>query len=366
MFKLKVLATAVLFIFSVVVAVRPCVFLCANEQIKTGDILKSPEEANNFRFSSFLTWHCLVDLFDQKKTTVVRVIGINNIPDNDKQSGNDQDTSILPQTVLSGSGFFVSDNAYIITAASIVASAHVLWVEYLGLSYAAECIGYDPALNIAVIRLLQPPEKLEIIDITSSDIHTLSKIGDFIALIGCKLDLDPAPSLGNVVGKNIAYGDHVFLTTYLRADIEFCGGESGAPVFDLDGNLVGMMIAALPELHSSFVLPKRAIQRAYDDIIQFGHVSYGAIGIEIHAEYKLGIGQQIIVSRVLHDSNAEKCGLRAGDILISMDDWSIKHREDLHNALFFSHPGKDMKIIVIRNGQKIELTMQVEQSIPKQ
>lgn len=308
----------------------------------------------------FLWRDCVRDVFNQRKTAVVRVIGIHN---NQNEEG-DQDAN-NSQAVLSGSGFFVSDHAHVVTAASIVSTAHVLWVEYLGLSYAAECVGYDPALNIAVVRLLQPPEAFDAVDITPVDDHEIANTGDFAIFVGCRLELDPAPALGNVVGKNISYGEHVFVTTYLRSDIEFCGGESGAPVFNLDGQLIGMMVAALPELRSSFILPRRAIKRAYDDIMNVGIVMYSSLGIEIHAEYKVNTGQQIVISRVLHDSSAERCGLRAGDVLVAMDNFAIKYREDLHNALFFSRPGDNMQITVLRDGEELSFQMQLEQSVAK-
>ncbi|MDR0595164.1 MAG: S1C family serine protease [Puniceicoccales bacterium] len=310
----------------------------------------------------FAFGECVSDIFERSKNSVVRVIGVVGAQEEGEQ---DSEAVQQMQPVLSGTGFFVSDRVHVVTAASIVSYARVLWVEYRGLSYAAECVGYDPATNIAVIRLLQPPESFEAVDIHDADEHSLARIGEFAIFIGCRLDLDPAPALGNIVGKNISYGERAFVTTYLRSDIEICGGESGAPVFDLRGNLIGCMVAALPELHSSFILPKRAIRRVYDDIIKLGKVTYGAIGIDIHAEYKMGIGQQIIISRVVHDSYAEKSGLQAGDILVSMNSFTIKHREDLHNALFFAHPGSDMRIVVMRNGEPYEFTMKVDQSVTK-
>jgi S1-C subfamily serine protease len=305
---------------------------------------------------------CVTDVFERNKNSVVRVIGIVNPQDEGKS---EDEVTQQPHPLLSGTGFFVSDMAHVVTAASIVSSAHVLWIEYLGLPYAAECVGYDAATNIAVLRLLQPPESFAVVDIHDTNEHALARIGEFAVFVGCRLDLDPAPAMGNIVGKNISYGERTFVTTYLRSDMEFCGGESGSPVFDLNGNLIGCMVAALPELHSSFILPKRALKRVYDDILAFGKVSYGAMGIDIHATYKLGVGQQIVISRVAHDSYAEKSGLLAGDILVSMNNFSIKHREDLHNALFFARPGSEMHIVVMRNGEHHELTMKVDQSVIK-
>ncbi|MDR1255884.1 MAG: S1C family serine protease [Puniceicoccales bacterium] len=349
---LRVFAAAVFFFYGNL--------LCATEVERSNGAEEKFSLANLCEGAAFGEY--VSTTFERYKNSVVRVVGVVSLPEEGKQ---EDDSAPQTQHVLSGTGFFVSDKAHVLTAASIVSSARVLWVEYRGLSYAAECVGYDAATNIAIIRLLQPPESFEIVGIGDSDEHALARIGEFAIFIGCRLDLDPAPAIGNIVGKNIAYGERTFVTTYLRSDIELCGGESGAPVFDLDGDLIGCMVAALPELHSSFILPKRALKRICDDIIKLGKVTYGAIGIDIHAEYKLGLGQQIIVSRVVHDSYAEKSGLLAGDVLLSMNNFSIKHREDLHNALFFAHPGSDMHIVVMRGDECHELTMKVDQSVAK-
>lgn len=344
-------------IFSVISFVFLCVSIHA-ENVGAFDFNK--QSIDNLHNIEFFSKNCIKDVFNKHKFAVVRVISIaNQTVDSAKES--DQ-----KQQVMSGTGFFVSDRAYIITSASLVHNANNIWVEHHGLTYSAECIGLDKSTNIAVIRILQIPEKFNFVDIFSNvNEHSLPAIGEFAVFVGCKFELDPSADFGIISGKNITYGDRAFVTTYLRSTLSFVGGESGSPVFNVNGDLIGVMIAALPEINSSFILPKRALGRIYNDIVSVGKVNYGSIGIEIHAEYKLGVGQQIIVSRVTADSSASRCGLQAGDILLKMGNFEIKHREDVHNALFFSKPLSDMDISVMRNDKCKNLKCTIDPSLAK-
>ena len=337
------------------------VFLCLSssaEDVDLGDC--SDKHISNSQNIGSISKNCIKDVFNKYKFSVVRVISITS------QAADEASDADKKQQIMSGSGFFVSDRAYIMTSASLVHNANAIWVEHNGLTYSAECIGIDKSTNIAVIRIVQVPEKFDFVDIFSNtNENTLPSIGEFAVLVGCKFELDPSADFGIISGKNITYGDRVFVTTYLRSTLSFVGGESGSPVFDVDGELIGVMIAALPEMNSSFILPKRALGRIYNDIVSVGSVSYCAIGMEIYAEYKLSVGQQIIVSRVTPGSSANKCSLQSGDILLRMGNFEIKHREDVHNALFFARPGADMDISVMRDDSILNLKCTIDPSAVK-
>ena len=125
----------------------------------------------------------------------------------------------------------------------------------MGLSYAAKLIGKDPVTNLAVIELLKKPEQFQHITLQEFSSYEHIQCGALVVSIGCALGLAPAPNLGIISGENIIFGNRAFVASYLRSNIEICGGESGAPVFDSSGNLRGVLIASLPELHSSFIIP---------------------------------------------------------------------------------------------------------------
>ncbi|MDR2629137.1 MAG: S1C family serine protease [Puniceicoccales bacterium] len=294
----------------------------------------------------------LRNIFNSKKSSIVRVVCVAKAEEGTKADANGS------KQVLGGTGFFVSNKAHILTAASIVKNSQMIWVDYRGVSYPAECIGTDLQTNVAVLRLLQPPNEFDIVDVSENNAMALTEIGSFVVFVGCKLGMDPLPELGNVTGKNIAYGDNTFVTTYLRTNLMFCGGESGAPVFELDGKLSGMMIASLPEMASSFILPRRALSKVVDAIIGNGAMKHPKLGIEVQSECRFNRGQEIVISKVVAGSEAEKAGLVVGDIIKKVGNFDVNYREDLYNAVFFECQNGQIAITILREGK--ELSFQVK------
>jgi serine protease Do len=292
------------------------------------------------------------DVFNSKKNSIVRVVCVAKA-----EEGIKADASSAKQ-ILAGTGFFISNKAHILTAASIVKNSQMIWVDYGGISYSAECMGVDLQTNVAVLRLLQPPNEFGIVDISENNAMALTEIGSFIVFVGCKLGTDPLPELGNVTGKNITYGDNAFLTTYLRTNLMLCGGESGAPVFELDGKLSGMMIASLPEMASSFILPRRALSRVVDAIISNGAMKHPKLGIEVQSECRFNRGQELVISKVIAGSESEKSGLAVGDVIKKVGNFDVNYREDLYNAVFFECQNGQIAIVVLREGK--ELSFQVK------
>jgi S1-C subfamily serine protease len=292
------------------------------------------------------------NIFNSKKNSIVRVVCVAKA-----EEGARADANSVKQ-VLAGTGFFISNKAHILTAASIVKNSQMIWIDYGGISYSAECIGVDLQTNVAVLRLLQPPNEFGIVDIGENNARALTEIGSFIVFVGCKLGMDPLPELGNVTGKNISYGGNAFLTTYLRTNLMFCGGESGAPVFELDGKLSGMMIASLPEMASSFILPRRALSKVVDAIISNGAMKHPKLGIEVQSECRFNRGQEIVISKVIAGSEAEKAGLTVGDVIRKVGNFDVNYREDLYNAVFFECQNGQIAISILREGK--ELSFQVK------
>ncbi|MDR1433132.1 MAG: S1C family serine protease [Puniceicoccales bacterium] len=293
------------------------------------------------------------DIFNGKKTSIVRVVCVL------KPNHGGGDESNVKQ-VVAGTGFFVSDRAHVLTAASVVKNVQMIWIDYMGISYAAECIGADTQTNVAVLKLLHPPSEFGVIDVAENDPRKLTEIGAFVVFVGCKLGMDPSPDLGIVCGKNISYSDNAFPTTYLRTNLMFCGGESGAPVFGLDGDLAGMMVVSLPEMAASFILPKRALSKVFNGIVSSGAVRHAKIGIEVRAEPMLDSGQEIIIAKVISESEAEKAGLRVGDRIRKVGDFEAHYKEDLHNALFFYGGGEFIDVVVDRDGKELSFHVKTE------
>lgn len=287
-------------------------------------------------------------IFNDKKSAIVRVVCSynENVPQN--------------KQVLAGTGFLVSSQGHILTTSSIAKGAESIRVDYYGMSYPAECIGYDSSTNVAVLKLLQSPINCTTIDISEDDISKLTPIGSVVVFVGCKFGMDPSPDLGLITGKNISYSDHSFLTTYLRTTLSFSGGESGAPVFDINGDFCGMMIASLPEMNASFILPRRALSKIFNDITTNGMSKHCKLGIEVHPEHILGQRQVLVVSNVISGSTAASAGIVPGDIIQRINDTTITYKEDLYNALFFAKTNQPLDIEIVRTGESIHLSIMPE------
>ncbi|MDR2812598.1 MAG: S1C family serine protease [Puniceicoccales bacterium] len=287
-------------------------------------------------------------LWNRRRDSVVKVMGT--------KKGNDGS-----ENLLFGTGFFADWEGNVLTTATIVTEAENLWVEYQELSYAAIIVGKDPVTNIAVISLLKKPEHF--VPILLPECHTataeITAEGSIVVAISCALGMEPAPIGGLITGKNIIWGSRVFATTYLRSDIGMCGGESGAPVFNSDGSLCGTLIASLPELHSSFIIPKHALARIFKDIVQHKNVSYCAAGFSARGQISEAGGKEVVISAIdaqkIRYSGMET--LQLGDIIIKIDAQNIVHESDIADILFFKNPEDILHIQVIRNGKTFQIAI---------
>jgi serine protease Do len=344
--------------FSYFAAVLFLLFACSLQPSSTGAAV-SPKAKRDHRGDPVQERaqvpfeNCVRNVFSAKKKAIVRVVSVLR-----QEHGTTDDQ--MAKQIISGTGFFVSDRAHVVTAASIAKNVQTIWVDYMGTSYAAECIGMDLHTNVAVLRLLHPPSEFGIVNLAEENQQKLCEIGSFAVFIGCRLGTDPSPELGTIAGKNICCGDNTFLTTYLRTNFIFCGGESGAPVFELDGELAGMMVASLPDMASSFMLPKRALAKVFGEIMANGFVKHPKIGIDVRAEYKLGVGQEMVISKVTAGSEADRAGLHVGDTLKKAGIFDVRYKEDLCNALFFCCRGGKLDITVIRDGKELPFAVKNE------
>jgi serine protease Do len=272
-----------------------------------------------------------------QKDAVVKVMGI-------KKSSDGQ------ENLLFGTGFFADSNGHVLTTATITAEAESLWIEYGGLSYAATVVGKDPVTNVAVIQLLKKPESFRAVSWPPDASGAVAE-GSVIVSIGSAFAMEPAPTLGLVTGKNIALGDRVFVTTYLRSDIAIHGGESGAPVFNAGGGLCGMLIASLPELQASFTLPVRASERIFRDIISNKSAKYCAAGFSARGGISDAAAKEVTISAIDKEKIKYIGGemLEVGDVIQAMDGQKIVNESDIADILFFKKPGDRLDMQVLRH-----------------
>ncbi len=290
----------------------------------------------------------VIDVFNENKNAVVRVKGVYEQESEDGQ----------PEIILKiGTGFFISKEGHILANATRTMGARRIWVEHLGVDYATEFLGGDSVNNIALLRLVTLPEEFGVIRM--GETQELPEPGTAAIAISFYLDFDAAPSLGMVQNFARRYGNSIFPTTFLRMSISNDLGEGGSPILDLNGRLIGMMIAALPDIRSSFALPSRAVTRIRDDLLFQGEVQYSWIGMEVQSDLDPETGQ-VVINKVIEGTPAFEAGIRSGDFLQRVGEFPIREVEDYPNASFFTRPGQFVTVEILRGAEPLTFNLRVQ------
>ncbi len=260
-----------------------------------------------------------------------------------------------PASHFVGTGFFISRDGYVVTAANVVFGADRVWVESDEVGYLTEVAGLDRLTNVAILRLKAVPPELHFLRFPTE--AQLPPIGTQILSISSELGMAPGPSLGLVTGRNTTYGERVLPTVYLRTSLDLSGGENGAPVFDLNGNLLGMAIIGLPETRSSFVLPIRALERVRDDVLFSGEVTFAHFGFTTIQIPDQGRRHRVVIEAIEPDGPAASAGILVDDTLRRVGAFSIERDDDLRQAFFFTRPQENVEVVVERGGQEVTLRL---------
>lgn len=312
----------------------------------SGQAQPNPDGANG----SFISLQRrVVELHEDASSAVVRVKAAFNTNDGESE---DQPPRV---SLRVGTGFFVSREGHVVTNSSVAGGANRVWVELNDLPFAAEVLGSDAESNFALLRLVNPPKTHGVLPLTPDDPPA---IGNFVVAITAPLDLAPTPSLGLASGRDRGFAQRVFPIRFLRVSIPANPGEGGSPVLDLSGRLVGMMIASIPELRSSYVLPARAILRLRDDILFHGGVRPGWAGMDVLERIESGI-RTIYIERIAEGSPAEIAGLQTGDQLLQMDGNPVQGIEDIREASFYARIGQVLSFRIRRGNDLLDVPLTI-------
>lgn len=257
-----------------------------------------------------------------------------------------------------GTGFIISRSGHILTNSSIAYGAERLWAEHQDIPYLLEEVGHDPSTNVSLLKFITPPPEFTIIPLDNGG--STPAITSFVLGVTMPLEFDPSPSWGIITGRESYFGNRFFPAVYLRTTIPAAPGAGGSPVFDLQGQFVGMVVASVPDIYSSYVLPARALIRVRDELLFSGRVSHAFLGIEINEETGVEFGRRVTVTDVLEEGPAALAGIKAGDILIEFAERRIERFHDFVDAVFFVRPGQEVSVVLWRGGEKITTSMKVQ------
>ncbi len=246
---------------------------------------------------------------------------------------------------LAGSGFYMDPNGTIFTSYTIGGESWNIVVCQGDAKYPAERILGDPRSGIAILRV-----KARTPFLTEGNSSELS-VASPVIVVGYPLDLSVTSNFGTV-------GE--FTNGHICANLPVERGEGGAPLLNLKGEVVGVLISRSEREGECFALPIEAAEKAYHDFLRFGEVRPGWMGITV-VNCPGGKGP-VQVKDILDGSPATNSGLKKGDALLRVGGIKVNSAEDVVSASFYLTAGDHVPLIVLRDGK--EITIQVEAGQP--
>jgi serine protease Do len=253
---------------------------------------------------------------------------------------------------LSGTGFFVDPNGTLYTSYSVGGESGDIVVILGETRHPAKRMVSDLRSGIAILKI--DAETPFLAFGKSRDLAVASPV----MAVGYPLDLPASPSFGMVGGFDIKYLGRYFATTHIRANVPVQRGEGGAPLLNLHGEVVGILISSLDQGSGSFALPIEAAEKVRKDFLRFHEVRRGWLGIEVGTLEAPVEKSTAFVKDVLPDSPALKAGILQGDVLLRVGERAIASSDDVRDASFFLTADDSTSVRVARGEDQFDLTLQ--------
>ena len=265
-----------------------------------------------------------------------------------------------------GSGFIIKENGMVITNNHVIAGADDILIKVNSKEYKAKVVGADPYMDIAVLKM-QTKDKFKTVAFGNSD---KARVGDWVVAIGNPFGLGGTVTSGIVSARNRDIG----MTRYddfIQTDASINQGNSGGPLFNLKGEVVGINTAIIAPGQSGsigigFAIPSNAASKIIDQLVNYGETRRGWLGVriqevtkEIAEAVELKKPEGALVASVGEKSPADKAGIKAGDIILEFDGKKIDKMRTLPRVVANTKVGKNVKVQIWRNKKLISKNLKL-------
>ncbi|WP_299847678.1 Do family serine endopeptidase [uncultured Roseovarius sp.] len=275
-----------------------------------------------------------------------------------------QDGDRPRRTSALGSGFVISEDGFVVTNNHVIESADEIIIEfYSGKELEAKVIGTDPKTDIALLKV-ETDEPLAFVSFGNSDI---ARVGDWVVAMGNPLGQGFSVSAGIVSARNRAlsgtYDD------YIQTDAAINRGNSGGPLFNLDGEVIGVNTAILSPNGGSigigFSMASNVVTKVVDQLKEFGETRRGWLGVRIQDvtdDVAEAIGLEKVAGALVTDvpeGPAAESGMQSGDVIMSFDGKEVADTRGLVRQVGNTEVGKTVRVVVFREGktQTLKVTL---------
>ena len=267
-----------------------------------------------------------------------------------------------------GSGVVISEDGYILTNNHVVADADEILVTFSEEEkYEAKIVGKDPKTDIALIKIeVDKPIPAAIL----GDSDKL-RVGDWVVAIGNPFGLGSTVTAGIVSAKGRVIGAGPY-DNFIQTDASINPGNSGGPLFNLDGEVIGINTAIVSQSGGNvgigFAIPINMAKSVMPQLKERGKVVRGELGVSIQSitpaikeKFGLKTEEGALVAEVMKGSPADKGGLKMGDVIINFDGKKVKAMKTLPSIVADTPVGKEVEILIIRKGKEKRLTVKVRE-----
>lgn len=264
----------------------------------------------------------------------------------------------------SGSGFLISSDGFVVTNNHVIDGVEKVFVRlHNGKDLEAEIVGTDAETDIALLKVTGSdftPFKIGNIDKT--------KVGSWALAIGAPFGFDQTVTAGIISAKGRSVGDQYI--PYIQTDVAINPGNSGGPLIDMNGRVVGVNSKILSTSGGSnglsFSIPIDLAMDVVNQIKDTGQVVRGYLGVnyqevsyDLARSFGLDKSQGALINVVAPNSPAERSGIKIGDIVLKIDGKTIKNSTELPFIIGRYRPGQSAKLNIVRNGEKMSLTVNI-------
>ena len=283
------------------------------------------------------------------------------------QGGDDQAPNRPPRRVNSlGSGFIVDAAGVVITNNHVIADADEITVILTdGTRLKAEVVGKDTKTDLAVLRV-KPTKPLKAVKFGDSD---KVRLGEWVIAIGNPFSLGGSVTAGIVSARNRDINSGPY-DNYIQTDAAINRGNSGGPLFNLDGDVIGVNTAIISPSGGSigigFAVPSKVVQAVASSLQQFGEIRRGWLGVkiqqvtdEIAESLNIKPARGALIAGIDDKGPAKPAGIEAGDVIIKFDGKDIKEMRDLPRIVADTPVNKDVEVIIVRKGKEEKKTVKL-------
>src|SRR5450432_3109229 len=281
--------------------------------------------------------------------------------------GGDRSGDMQPRKTNSlGSGFIVDTSGIVVTNNHVIADADEINVIMNdGTKIKAELVGVDKKTDLAVLKF-KPAKPLIAVNFGDSD---KLRLGEWVIAIGNPFSLGGTVTAGIVSARNrdISSGPY---DNYIQTDAAINRGNSGGPLFNLDGEVIGVNTLIISPSGGSigigFAVPSKTVAGVVDSLRQFGELRRGWLGVriqqvtdEIAESLSIKPPRGALIAGVEEKGPAKPAGIEPGDVVVKFDGKDIKEMRDLPKIVAETPVGKDVDVLIIRKGKEEKKTVKL-------